>query len=70
MSEHRRWTPSTGRQCAGWLMLSAVLLTQGCATTTGQAQVVPSVLKEEVPAGDFQMRLLNFFGEKPEGQTN
>ena len=50
------------------LLLLATLA--GCTTVTLPAPVTPSALQEAPPAGDFRMRLENFFGPRQTGQMN
>lgn len=65
----------TGNVSSLWKPLSGIILVLlvGCTTTTQMAvakPVPPVVLTEPPPNGDFQIRLLDFFGKKPDVQTN
>lgn len=66
---------TTGNVSSLWKPLSGIILVLlvGCTTTTQMVAakpVPPVVLTEPPPNGDFQIRLLDFFGKKPEGQMN
>lgn len=66
---------TTGNVSSLWKQLSGIILVLlvGCTTTTPMVAakpVPPVVLTEPPPNGDFQIRLLNFFGKKPDVQTN